>query len=134
MPRVSFSSRLSIAQLETILAKRRSALSRLEKKRQTLQKRIDAVDAKIAKLGGAGAPAAAAGPRKRPRNAKSLAETIFAVLHRRGGPMTIPELVKGILATGYKSGSPQFRNIVNQVLIKDKRFAAAERGVYQLRK
>jgi hypothetical protein len=40
-----------------------------------------------------------------------------------------------VLATGYRSSSDNFRGIVNQMLIKDrKRFAQVERGIYQLNK
>ena len=36
--------------------------------------------------------------------------------------------------SGYRSNSANFRSIVNQTLIKDKRFGSAGRGVYQLKK
>jgi hypothetical protein len=48
--------------------------------------------------------------------------------------MAVKDIIKAALATGYKSTSPQFRNIVNQQLIKNKRFTASSRGVYQLKK
>ena len=35
---------------------------------------------------------------------------------------------------GYKSNSANFRGIVNQTLIKEKQFAQASRGMYQLKK
>jgi len=39
-----------------------------------------------------------------------------------------------VLAGGYRSTSPQFKAIVNQTLIKEKRFVSAARGIYRLKK
>ena len=69
------------------------------------------------------------------RNEVSLNESILAVLKRKGGPMAVGEIVEAVLAGGYTSNSANFRGIVNQSLIKDKRFVnAGVRGSYQLRK
>ena len=47
--------------------------------------------------------------------------------------MPVGDIMDKVLATGYKSKSANFRGIVNQTLIKDKRFAQVERGVYELK-
>ncbi len=39
----------------------------------------------------------------------------------------------GVLASGYRSISENFRGIINQALIKDKRFGAVERGLYEIK-
>jgi hypothetical protein len=129
MPRTRIGpDELSIAQLEKILEKRRSKLSKLEKQRRKLQQELDELDSTILGLGGAG------GRRNgRAHNAKSLPQTLVEVLTRHG-PTKVGDIVKAVLATGYKTNSDNFRSIVNQQLIKDKRFTAASRGVYQLKK
>jgi hypothetical protein len=50
-----------------------------------------------------------------------------------GKPMSVSEIMEAASASGYRSGSANFRGIVNQTLIKDKRFAQVSRGVYQLK-
>jgi len=120
----------SIAQLEKLLGDRRSKLAALDRLRSRLVKRLEKMDAKIASLGGA-----ARSRGGRVRNKVSLNESILAVLKRKGGPMTVGDIVGAVLAGGYSTKSANFRGIVNQSLIKDKRFAnAGTRGTYQLRK
>jgi hypothetical protein len=88
------------------------------------------LEAKIAALGGS-----ARSRGGRVKNKLSLNESILAVLKRKGGPMTVGDIVGAVLAGGYTSRSANFRGIVNQSLIKDKRFASTgTRGTYQLRK
>ena len=50
--------------------------------------------------------------------------------------MKVGDIADAVLATGYRSNSVNFRAIINQTLIKErKRFASAgERGMYQLKK
>jgi hypothetical protein len=139
MPRPRLSSNdLSISQLENMLAARRAKLGALERQRQTILGRLNKLDAKIVGLGGGASghvgKVSHLGPRRRARNDKSLAEVILDVLTKHGGPMAVKDIIKAALATGYKSTSPQFRNIVNQQLIKNKRFTGSSRGVYQLKK
>jgi hypothetical protein len=131
MPRSRGPDHLTISQLETILAKRRAKVTLLERQRTSLEKQLSLLNSKITALGGSGARSGASG---RIYNAKGLPQTIIDVLTRHGGPMRVPEIVKGVLATGYRSSSDKFRGIVNQALIKDKRFVATERGVYHLKK
>ena len=49
--------------------------------------------------------------------------------------MSVPDIVEGVQAAGYKSSSPNFRGIVNQTLIKErKKFQSVSRGVYAMKK
>jgi hypothetical protein len=65
----------------------------------------------------------------------SLNETMAEVLKTKGGPMKVAEIADAVLATGYKTNSANFRGIVNQTLIKDKRFASTgARGSYVFKK
>ena len=122
MPRPRLSAGPTISELEQMLATRRAALQKVERDRLKLQKKMDALDAKIRVLGGSSRGGG------RVRNAKSLNDAIADVLGRASAPMRVGDIVDKVLASGYRSNSANFRGIVNQALIKDKRFTAAERG------
>jgi hypothetical protein len=111
---------------------RKSELNRLRKQRTKIQRELDAVDREIGKIEGSGNGRAGGGGRA--RNAKSLNDTLEDVLRSNGKPMKVGDIVEAVKATGYRSSSANFRGIVNQTLIKDKRFGASERGMYQLKK
>jgi hypothetical protein len=130
MPRHSNGYDFSIAQLEKLLETRRSRLAVLERTRARVQRRLDALDAKITSLGGATRSSGG-----RVRNKVGLNDSIAAILKKKSGPMNVGDIAQRVLAGGYSSNSANFRGIVNQALIKDPRFAkAGERGSYQLRK
>ncbi len=128
MARRSNGSNFNIAQLEQILGDRRTQLNRLHKQRTSLQKELDDVERQIAQLEGIGRRGG-----RRPRNEHSLLETLESVLQKAGGALRVPEIVAAVGATGYRSSSANFRGIVNQTLIKDKRFTAPKRGTYMLK-
>jgi hypothetical protein len=123
MPR-GIRSALTIAQLERLLNVQRSAVNKLMKKRAVIQRKLDVIDREITKLGGSGGSG---------RNEVSLPAAMEAAL-KKNGTMKVGEIVDAVLAGGYHSKSANFRGIVNQTLIKDKRFVSAGRGVYQLKK
>lgn len=131
MARAAANSGLSLAQLERLMRTRRSEMTRLGRKRDKLQKQLDAVDAQIASIsGGAGG----VGSGSRARNKISLQEAILQVLSKSNGPMNVGAIMDKVSGMGYRSTSANFRGIVNQTLIKDKRFVTASRGMYQLKK
>ena len=120
----------NIAQLERMLGEQKAKLAQLTRSRSKLQKRLDALYVKISSLGGL-----AGAIKGRARNKVSLNESIVGVLKRSGSAMSVGDIVKRVLAGGYSTTSPNFRSIVNQSLIKDKRFAkAGVRGSYELKK
>jgi hypothetical protein len=124
---------MNITELERVLEERRSELSKLTRQRSDLEKRLSALDRQIARVGGTGA----VGRRRRggrARNEHSLTDTIEGVMKGSSKPMRVPDIVEGVLSSGYQSHSANFKGIVNQTLIKDKRFQQVERGVYQLKK
>ena len=130
MSRPRTGSDLTITQLEELLEVRRTSLVKLDRERQKLLKRLEALDAEIAELGGDGRRGGS-----RVRNAMSLNETMVQVLTAQGGgPMKVADVADAVRATGYKTNSANFRGIVNQTLIKDKRFVSPVRGSYQLKK
>lgn len=134
MGRPRAGSELSLSQLEQMLADRRSQISSLERERTQALKHLREIDLRIKNLGGhSSAAPRGAPPGARVKNDKSLAETIQDVLSG-GGAKGVGEIVDSVLATGYKTNARNFRNIVNQVLIKDDRFASPVRAKYQLKK
>jgi hypothetical protein len=131
MPRPRKGSDLSISELENILHQRRASLTKLERERAKLVKKLDELDAEISGLGGS----ARGGRGGRVKNAKSLTQTMIEVLSdKNGGPMKVADIVDAVLAKGYKTNSDNFRGIVNQTLIKEKQFVSSSRGAYQLKK
>jgi hypothetical protein len=129
---------VSTAQLERILEQRRREASKLKRERNKLQQKLSALDRRLMMIdgtsmrGGGGAGGAGGG---RARNEHSLVESMEMVLTKTGKPMRVGEIVQGVLGSGYRTSSANFRGIVNQTLIKErKRFASAGRGSYQLKK
>ena len=123
----------NIAQLERILQERRSELNRLERQRSELQRKLDGLDRQIVKLNGS-LRGRRGGGGTRARNEVSLVEAIETALRQGGKAMRVGDIVEAVQSAGYRSNSANFRGIVNQTLIKErKRFAAADRGLYQLK-
>jgi len=107
-------------------------LVKLEKRRAKLQKQLDKVESHIGALTGNGRASSPRGA-GRVRNEVSLAEAVYHVLSGASAPMGIGEIADKVQASGYRSNSASFRTVVNVTLIKDKRFAKAGRGLYQLK-
>lgn len=133
----------TITQLQKELAAKQTLVKRLLSRRSVLDTQLAAVDRQIAALTGAGGAAKAkktrAGKKKttkrkvrRAKNKQSLADVLVQVLKGEKG-VKIPVAVKLVLAAGYKSTSKQFQAIVNQTLLRDKRFRKVARGQYALK-
>lgn len=134
MARTAAVSNLSLADLEHMIHSRQKELRKLEKQRAKWQKKVDDVDRKIAALGGAaGRGGRGGGAGLRARNEINLPDAIVHVLSKSRGAVAVGDIMEGVLATGYKSNSANFRGIVNQALIKDKRFKSAGRGLYEMK-
>ena|SRR5688572_2101599 len=125
-------SNLSIAQLQRIIQSRRSEISRLERQRGKIARKLAQIDTRIEALGGSVRGRNGTGGRV--RNEKSLPDMLVGVLSKSGKPMGVGDIAEAVRAGGYKTNSGNFRSIVNQTLIKDKRFTSTARGVYQLKK
>jgi hypothetical protein len=135
MPRPSSGANLNIGQLERILMDRKQELKRLQRLRLPIQRKLDIIDRKISHIGGSMGNGRRGGG-GRMRNEVSLPAAMEAVLKSAGKPLPVADIVEKVQASGYRSSSPNFRAIVNQTLIKErKRFqSAGTRGVYQLKK
>jgi hypothetical protein len=123
MPR-GIRAALSIVELERLLNEQKSAMNKLMKRRAIVQRKLDGIDREIGKLGGSGVAK---------RNTISLPAAMETALKKKS-TMKVGDIVDAVLASGYHSKSANFRGIVNQTLIKDKRFISTGRGVYQLKK
>lgn len=122
-------SALSDAELQRELRRRQRGsdrtVARLSKKRDRLLSRVSAIDAELAKYGKS---AGRGGIRKRPKNKMNLSDTLLKVL--ASATMSVTEVAEAVQKAGYVTTSPSFRTIVNQTLIKDKRFKRVGRGQY----
>jgi hypothetical protein len=66
---------------------------------------------------------------RRPRNTGSLVESLKRLL--KGRTMSVTEMADAVQKAGYKTSSPNFRTIVNQTLINNKKdFKRVARGQY----
>lgn len=138
MARTAANGYSSIAELERRLSQTRGELNDLQKRRQTLQKQLDAVDSQIASLTGEGRRGRGGrikfGGRGGGRGENSLMSMIEASLRDAGKELTVGEIMEAVTKRGYRSSSDNFRGIINQTLIKDRnKFEAVARGTYGLK-
>jgi hypothetical protein len=116
-----------------MLNARRSELAKLQKQRAKLAVELKALDRSIVRIGGSVVTRGRGAGRA--RNEQSLVEALTAVLKDSGKPLSVGDIMAGVEATGYHSSSDNFRGIINQTLIKERKlFSAVSRGVYQMKK
>ena len=118
----------SIAELKSLIADRRKRMIELKREHTKATKRLAQIEHEMDNLGGAGGHKGI-----RPRNDKNLVDLMQEVMEKKGEPMRVGDITDAVQAAGYRSSSANFKGIVNQTLIKDKRFKAASRGLYQLK-
>lgn len=138
-PRTGGNVSMTISELENLLDNRRRKLDELKRDRDKLQRQLDTIDSKISSLNGRGGRRTGGGGNGsaagRTKNAQSLVSTIETVLRGSGNkPMNVGDIVQGVQSAGYRSSSANFRALLNQTLIKDKRFSSAGRGMYHIKK
>ena len=132
MPRGRPRKQHSIAELQALIAEQRRNRGKLQTERKKLQNRLDQIDRQIAMLDGGGVGGGGGG--RGGRNGSPLPAVIEAVLKKSGKPMRVGEIAQAVQAAGYRSASSNFRGIVNQALIKEKkRFTSPARGQYSLK-
>ena len=115
---------MSITALQSEIKRREKHAGSLQKRREKLVKQLAEIDAEIASIGGLGG----GGGGRRPRNESNLPEALVQVL--TGKTMSVTEAADAVQKAGYITTSPNFRTIVNQALIRDKRFKRVGRGQY----
>ena len=118
---------MTTGELERELARRQSLARRLERRRAQLMQQLEEVEKELGVLGGLGG-ISIGGVRKRPKNDMNLAEALAKVLKSK--TMSVTEVTEAVQKAGYRTSAANFRTIVNQTLIKDKRFKKVARGQY----
>ncbi len=129
--------KLSVSELERLLTKRKSQLGKLTRRRTALERQLAAIDHKIGQLGGIAAGKSFSVRRKirrRPRNAKSLTAVVVDVLKKNKAGLSLDKLASKVRATGYKSHSADFKNVVYQCLYNNRKTIARDEnaGLYKL--
>ncbi len=118
-------SNLSTGDLHREIMRRRRGVASLERKRERLITQLQDIGTTIREHGVApGGP----GTGKRPRNAQNLADALANLL--ASATMSVTEAAEKVQLAGYRTTSPNFRTIVNQTFLKDKRFKRVSRGRY----
>jgi len=137
MARPKTGSNLSITQLESMLNTRLAEVQHLHKQHARLSHELLQIERKITALGGKAGGRKGIGTRfasGRVRNEKSLVEMLNQVLSASIEPMRVGDIVDAVLKGGYQTSSDNFRGIVNQTLIKERRrFVSAGRGLYSVK-
>jgi hypothetical protein len=119
---------LSVAALHAELRRRQKSVKPLQRRKEALLAKIAKIDADIAALGGV-VGKSAVGTRVRPKNSTSLVEALAAVMKNK--TLGVSEAVDAVLKAGYKSNAANFKTIVNQTLIKNRdTFKKVGRGQY----
>jgi hypothetical protein len=126
-PSASSLDSLPINILHAEIRRRQKSGSSLLKRREKLAAKLAALDAEI-RAAGVAAGRGVTG-RTRPQNAMSLAGTMAKVLN--GKTMGVSELAEAVLKSGYNTHANNFRTMVNQTLIKNRKvFKKVDRGQY----
>lgn len=118
-------SGLSTGDLHREIMRRRRGVASLERKRERIIQQLHAIEATIREHGGV---PGGAGTGKRPRNSQNLADALADLLSNM--TMSVTEAAEKVQLAGYRTTSPNFRTIVNQTFLKDKRFKRVSRGRY----
>lgn len=111
--------------LEQELKRRNRDVAKLEAKRDKLAQDLAELEAEIIRLGGG---SKRVGVKRRPRNEMNLADALVKTLKNK--TMSVSEVAEAVQESGYRTTSENFTTIVNQTLLRDKRFKKISRGRY----
>lgn len=141
-------SRISTVDLRRELERRKSSLGSLQKKRARLAAELAGLDAELAAFGmsagvvmvtrGPGRPPGSKNKKKgrkgraaltRSQNTRTLTESLLSAL--KGKTMGVTEVSNAVQKAGYKTNAANFRTIVNQTLLRNRKlFKKVDRGQY----
>jgi len=102
----------SVAELENALSQQKKRLRTLERRRENLLQKIEAVDEEIAQLRGTSGTDGRHGPRA--KNDKPLRAYVIEVLGRYKKGLPLAKLADKVREAGYQSNSSKFNNTVYQ--------------------
>ena len=106
--------------LERMLDEKKQQIVGLAKRREEVQKELDAIDLEIQELIGDGrglGSLSRSGKRRRRRriqNERSLRVVVLEILGKTKAGLTLANLAEKVEASGYKSTSRNFRNVLYQ--------------------
>lgn len=122
-------SGMTFNEIQAELRRRQRQVNGLQRRRETLMKKLDALNKQIHELGGGLSLRGRNGARIRPKNSMNLVEALGKTL--KGKTYNVTSLAEQVQKEGYQTTSPNFRTIVNQTLIKyPKLFKRVGRGQY----
>jgi hypothetical protein len=134
MARIARRPHLTLAELEQMLNERRAQLGVLARERDQLRGHLAAIDGKLRAIAGGASTGAILTRGGRARNSLSLVATLSNVLSEAKQPLNVGDIVEKVQAHGYRSTAANFRALVNQTLIKQRKlFANTGRGFYQFK-
>ncbi len=124
---------MSIQKLKSMLSNMEVKKRELLKERRKVEAQLKKIDLQISSIDGASSGNFTAGGRV--RNEKSLVETMKDVLTKAGAAgLSVGDIMEGVKSAGYKSNADNFRGIINQTLLKEKKhFKKVDRGVYAVK-
>ena len=115
---------LSMSELQAEINRRSKGVSKLVKKREKYIAMLAEIEKQISAAGGT-----IGGRGGRRASGAGLKESIARIL--TGKPMNVSDIAEAVLKSGYISSSPNFKVMVNQQLIANKKlFKRVERGLY----
>jgi chorismate mutase len=127
---------MSIADLRQEIGRRQKLLPKLIAQRDALSREITELQSLATPEARKAAKPEAAPKRTRRRqrakNKVGLADALAGFLKGKA-KVTIGEAMEGVLAAGYKTKSSDFRSVVNNMLLTDKRFKKVSRGEFRLK-
>ena len=108
------SRKMSMAELQKLVNSKKTQIDGLLKKKERLQEQLENIDQQIDDI--SGGLIGYGGTGSRPRNAKSLHATVTELLKKNKKGLSLSELADGVMKTGYKSTSKNFKNVLYQCL------------------
>ncbi len=116
----------SMHELQAELRVRERSITRLQSRRSKLYEQISTIDAELSQLG---VLSSSGSVLRRPKNDMNLVDSIAKMLD--GKTMSVTEISEQVIKAGYKTTAANFRTIVNQALIREKKvFKKISRGQY----
>jgi hypothetical protein len=129
-------SELSVPSLERLLMEKRTQLVRLARRRTKLESQLAKVERQIGQIGGhnGNQTRVKRKVRRRPRNTRLLTDVVVEILKKNKAGFSLEQLKNKILATGYKSNSAQFKNVIYQCLYANRKTMVRDEksGMYRL--
>ena len=120
---------MSITDLQNELRIREREVGKLQRRREKLYAQIAEVDSELGAYGALGSTGAVL---RRPRNEMNLVDSLAVTL--KGKTMSVTDATQAVQKNGYMTTAANFRTIVNQALIREKKtFKKISRGQYTAR-